>query len=187
MTTTKNEYVLDSFAGSGTTGAVAHKLGRKWIMIELGEHAETHCFKRLKGVIDAIDQSGISKEVGWQGGGGFKYFELGDSLFVQDEDLRLTVINPKMYNGSLIRAVLKVEGFRLKNPDNGLHGISGTTAAHVTEQYLTQEYVDTLLNEIGDKAKFIVIYAKTISSKLKVPEYIEIRRIPDVLLKKFNV
>ena len=187
MTTNKDDFVLDSFAGSGTTGAVALKMQRKWIMVELGNHANTHIIPRLNNVISGEDQSGISELLDWQGGGGFKYFELGDSLFVQDEDLRLTVINPKMYNGSLIRAVLKVEGFRLKNPDNGLHGISGTTAAHVTEQYLTQEYIDTLLNEIGDQAKFIVIYAKTISSKLKVPEYIEIRRIPDVLLKKFNV
>lgn len=183
----KNDWVLDSFAGSGTAGAVAQKKGRKWIMVEIGDHAETHIIPRMKQVSSGKDQGGISKMVGWKGGGGFKYFELGDSLFVRDEDLRLTVINPKMYNGVLIRAVLKIEGFRLKNPDNGLHGISGTTAAHVTEQYLTQEYVDTLLNEIGYQAKFLVIYAKTISSKLKVPNNVEIRRIPDVLLKKFNV
>jgi len=117
----------------------------------------------------------------------FKYFELGDSLFVRDSDIRLTVINPKMYNGALIRAVLKVEGFRLVNPDNGLHGMSGTTAGHVTEQYLSQEYVDTLVNEIGDQAKFIVIYAKTVSSKLKLPDNVEVKRIPEVLLKKFTV
>ena len=183
----EGEWVLDSFAGSGTSGAVAHKKGRKWIMVEIGNHAETHIIPRMKQVVNGKDQGGISKTTNWKGGGGFKYFELGDSLFVRDEDLRLTVINPKMYNGALIRAVLKIEGFRLKNPDNGLHGISGTTAVHVTEQYLTQEYVDTLLNEIGDQAKFLVIYAKTISSKLKVPNNVEIRRIPDVLLKKFNV
>ncbi len=108
-------------------------------------------------------------------------------MFVRDNDLRLTVINPKMYNGALIRAVLKVEGFKLVNPDNGLHGISGTTAAHVTEQYLSQDYIDTLLNEIGDQAKFVVIYAKTISSKLKLPDDVEVKRIPEILLKKFSV
>lgn len=187
MATSRGDIVLDSFAGSGTTGAVAHKMGRRWIMIELGNHAETHIIPRLKAVVSGEDQGGISKLLNWQGGGGFKYFELGDSLFIRDSDLRLTVINPKMYNGALIRAVLKVEGFKLKNPDNGLHGISGTTAAHVTEQYLTQEYIDTLLNEIGDQAKFVVIYAKTISSKIKLPDNVEVRRIPDVLLKKFVV
>lgn len=183
----KGDLVLDSFAGSATTGAVAHKMGRQWIMVELGDHAESHCIKRMQNVITGADKTGISSEVGWQGGGGFKYFELGDSLFVRDEELRFTVINPKMYNGALIRAVLKVEGFKLANPDNGLHGVSGTTAAHVTEQYLGQDYVDTLVNEIGDQAKFIVIYAKTVSSKLKLPDNVEVKRIPDVLLKKFTV
>jgi len=92
-----------------------------------------------------------------------------------------------MYNGALIRAVLKIEGFKLVNPDNGLHGKSGTTAAHVTEQYLNQEYVDAVLNEINDQAKFVVIYAKTVSRKIKLPENVEIKRIPDILLKKFTV
>ena len=183
----EDDWVLDSFAGSGTTGAVAQKKNRKWIMVEIGNHAETHIIPRMKQVANGKDQGGISKAVNWKGGGGFKYFELGDSLFVRDDDLRLTVINPKMYNGALIRAVLKVEGFKLVNPDNGLHGISGTTAAHVTEQYLSQDYVDTLLNEISDQAKFIVIYAKTISSKLKLPDDVEVKRIPEILLKKFNV
>lgn len=183
----EGDLVLDSFAGSGGTGAVAHKMGRKWIMVEFGEHAETHCVKRLQNVISGSDQTGISKDVNWQGGGGFKYFELGDSLFVRDEELKLTVINPKMYNGKLIRAVLKIEGFKLLNPDNGLHGILGTTIAHVTEQYLNQEYVDVLLNELGEKEMFLVIYAKTISSKLKLPNNVEVKRIPNILLKKFTV
>jgi adenine-specific DNA-methyltransferase len=183
----EGDIVLDSFAGSGTTGAVAHKKRRKWIMVEMNGTAETHIIPRMQKVINGEDQGGISKQEEWKGGGGFKYFELGESLFIRDSDLRLTVINPKMYNGSLIRAVLKVEGFKLKKPDNGLHGMSGTTVAHVTEQYLTQEYVDTLLSEIGDQAKFIIIYAKTISSKIKLPDNTEIRRIPDILLKKFTV
>lgn len=181
------DWVLDSFAGSGTTGAVAHKRNRNWIMVELGNHAESHVIPRMKAIVEGKDKGGITDAVEWTKGGGFKYFELGESLFVKDDDLRLTVINPKMYNGSLIRAVLKVEGFKPFNPDNGLHGKSGTTAAHVTEQYLSQEYVDTLLNEIGDQAKFVVIYAKTVSGKIKLPENVEVKRIPDVLLKKFTV
>jgi adenine-specific DNA-methyltransferase len=185
--TKPGDWVLDSFLGSGTTAIVAHKMRRNWIGIELGEHAETLCIPRLKKVVHGGDQRGISKQVKWVRGGGFKYFELGDSLFVRDSDLRLTVINPKMYNGALIRAVLKIEGFRLLNPDNALHGISGTTIAHVTEQYLSQAYIDILLNEIGEQAKFVIIYAKTISSKLKLPENVEVKRIPDILLKKFTV
>lgn len=187
LSTEEGDIVLDSFAGSGTTGAVAHKMNRKWIMVELGEHAVTHVIPRLKNVIAGKDKSGITKEVGWQGGNGFKYFELGDSLFVRDNELKLTVINPKMYNGNLIRAVLKLERFRLHHPDNGLHGISGTTGAHVTEQYVSQAYIDTLLAEIGDEVKYLVIYAKTVSSKLKLAENVEIKRMPEVLLKKFSI
>ena len=187
MTTQDGDLVLDSFAGSGTTGAVAQKMCRKWIMIEMGEHAETHIIPRMKSVVSGKDQTGTSKSVSWKGGGGFKYFELGDSLFVADEDLRLTVLNPKLYNGALIRAVLKVEGFKLLHPDNGLHGISGRTIAHVTEQYLNQEYVEALTREVGDAADYLIIYAKTISSKIKLTENVEIRKIPDVLLKKFKI
>jgi len=183
----ESDWILDSFAGSGTTGAVAHKMGRKWIMVEFSDQVKTHCLKRLKEVVEGKDQTGISKEINWRGGSGFKYFELGDSLFVADDDLRLTVLNPKVYNGTLIRAVLKVEGFKLLNPNNALHGVSGRTIAHVTEQYLNQDYVSAILREVGDAADYLIVYAKTISSKIKLPENVEIRKIPDVLLKKFKV
>ncbi len=183
----EGDWVLDSFLGTGTTAVVAHKMNRKWIGIELGNQAETYALPRLKRVLQGSDGEGMTKSTNWKGGGGFKYFELGDSLFIRDIDLRLTVINPKMYNGSLIRAVLKIEGFKPVNPDNGLHGKSGTTVAHVTEQYLNQEYIDVLLGEIGEQAKFVVIYAKTISSKIKLPDNVEVKRIPDVLLKRFTV
>ncbi|WP_051410150.1 site-specific DNA-methyltransferase [Brevibacillus panacihumi] len=75
----KGDLVLDSFAGSGTTGAVAHKMGRRWIMIELGEHCHTHIIPRMKKVIDGTDQTGVSKEYNWQGGGGFRYYRVAPS------------------------------------------------------------------------------------------------------------
>lgn len=80
LSTKEGDIILDSFAGSGTTGSVAHKMGRQWIMIELGEHCHTHIIPRLKKVIDGTDQGGISKNVNWQGGGGFKYYYLEPSL-----------------------------------------------------------------------------------------------------------
>ncbi len=76
----KNDLVLDSFLGSGTTAAVAHKMGRRYIGIEMGEHAKTHCVPRLKAVIDG-EQGGISKSVNWEGGGGFRFYKLGDEVF----------------------------------------------------------------------------------------------------------
>ena len=69
MTTQPGDWVLDAFAGSGTTGAVAHKMGRQWIMIESGDHCHTHILPRLRRVVDGTDQSGISRTVGWKGGG----------------------------------------------------------------------------------------------------------------------
>jgi len=78
--TKPNDLVLDSFLGSGTTAAVAHKMNRRYIGIEMGEHAQTHCQPRLQKVVDG-EQGGISKTVNWQGGGGFRFFKLGQLVF----------------------------------------------------------------------------------------------------------
>ncbi|WP_024470600.1 DNA methyltransferase, partial [Treponema pedis] len=75
-----NDLVLDSFLGSGTTAAVAHKMGRRWIGIEMGEHAYSHCKVRLDKVISGEDQGGISKAVNWQGGGGYTFYKLAPTL-----------------------------------------------------------------------------------------------------------
>jgi len=80
LATSPGDLVLDSFLGSGTTCAVAHKMGRRYIGIELGEHARTHCALRLRKVIEG-EQGGISKAVNWQGGGGFRFYTLGAELF----------------------------------------------------------------------------------------------------------
>jgi len=80
IATNPNDLIIDSFAGSGTTGAVAHKMGRRWIMVELGEHCHTHIIPRMQKVIDGTDQGGISKAVNWKGGGGFRYYRLAPSL-----------------------------------------------------------------------------------------------------------
>jgi adenine-specific DNA-methyltransferase len=79
MSTSPGDLVLDAFLGSGTTCAVAHKMNRKWIGIELGEHADKLCYPRLKAVVDGKDPNGISKDddVGWKGGGGFRYYVVG--------------------------------------------------------------------------------------------------------------
>jgi len=105
-----NEIVLDSFAGSGTTGAVAHKMGRRWIMVELGEHCHTHILPRLQKVIDGKDLGGITETVNWQGGGGFRYYRLGPSLIVEDA-WGNSIINPAFNAAMLAEALCKLEGF----------------------------------------------------------------------------
>jgi len=108
--TNPGDLVLDSFAGSGTTGAVAHKLGRKWIMVELGGHCDTHIAPRLKSVIDGMDANGISESVNWQGGGGYRYCRLAPSLIVEDR-WGNPIINPEYNAAQLAEALAKLEGF----------------------------------------------------------------------------
>ena len=106
----KGDLVLDSFAGSGTTGAVAHKMGRRWIMVELGEHAVTHIVPRLKKVIDGSDPGGVTAATGWRGGGGFRFQRLAPSLLTKNQHDRW-VISPS-YNGEMLaEAMCKHLGF----------------------------------------------------------------------------
>jgi adenine-specific DNA-methyltransferase len=177
--TEPGDWVLDSFLGSGTTAAVAHKLGRKWIGIELGEHAETLCLPRLKRVVSGEDQTGISKQVGWKGGGGFRYCVLGESLFAKDEDTGLVMINPKYTNGPLVAAVCNLEDFRLNN-DSVFHGVRGNLYAHITEEKVTQAYLDSLVERLPD-GKSLTIYCLKRATGLKIPPEVKVKRIPKEL------
>lgn len=179
MITSPGDWVLDSFLGSGTTAAVAHKLGRKWIGIELGEHAETLCLPRLKRVVSGEDQTGISKQVGWEGGGGFRYCVLGESLFAKDKDTGLVMINPKYTNGPLVAAVCNLEDFRLNN-DGVFHGVRGNIYAHVTEDKVTQAYLDALIDRLP-KGKSLAIYCLKRTTGLDIPDEVKIKRIPKEL------
>ncbi|MFY0538959.1 DNA methyltransferase [Nannocystis pusilla] len=76
VATAPGDLVLDCFAGSGTTAAVAHKMRRRWLAVELGPHAETHCLPRLRAVVDGDDRSGATAATDWRGGGGFRFFRL---------------------------------------------------------------------------------------------------------------
>jgi adenine-specific DNA-methyltransferase len=117
LATSPGDLVLDSFLGSGTTAAVAHKMGRRWIGIELGEHCETHCLPRLKKVVDGEDPGGITAAVGWKGGGGFRYYRLAPSLLEKDKWGNWVV--SKEYNAAMLaEAVCKLEGFSYEPSDS---------------------------------------------------------------------
>ena len=127
LATNPGDLVLDSFLGSGTTAAVAHKMGRRWIGVEIGDHAVTHCVPRLKRVVDG-EQGGISKAVNWQGGGGFRFARLGDTVF--DE---LGQINPAIRFPALAAHVWfseTGEPYR-GNADSALLGVHGGTAYYL--------------------------------------------------------
>lgn len=179
LSTNPGDWVLDSFLGSGTTTSVAHKLGRKWIGIELGEHAETLCLPRLKRVVSGEDQTGVSKQVGWKGRGGFRYCVLGESLFAKDKDTGLVMINPKYTNGPLVAAVCNLEDFRLNN-DSVFHGVQGNIYAHVTEEKVTQAYLDAIVDRLPNDKSLTIYYLKR-TTGLTMSEEIKIKKIPKEL------
>lgn len=161
LATSPGDIVLDSFSGSGTTGAVAHKMGRRWIMLELGEHCHTHIIPRLKKVIDSEDQSGISKAVNWQGGGGFRYYRLAPTLIVNDR-WGNPVINPEYKAAQLAEALAKLEGFSYAPSELHWwqHGHSSERDfIYVTTQNLSAEQLQVLSDELGAEQSLLVCCA----------------------------
>lgn len=161
LATNQGDLVLDSFAGSGTTGAVAHKMGRRWIMVELGEHCHTHVIPRLQKVIDGEDQGGISKSVNWQGGGGFRYYKLAPSLIVNDR-WGNPVINPEYNAAQLAEAIAKLEGFTYAPSESTWwqHGNSSERDfIYVTTQNLSAEQLQALSEEVGSDQSLLVCCA----------------------------
>ena len=158
LATNPGDLVLDSFAGSGTTGAVAHKMGRRWIMVELGEHCHTHIVPRLQKVIDGQDPGGVTQATGWQGGGGFRYYELAPTLLATDRWGNL-VINPEYDAAMLSAAMCKLEGFAYA-PSEALwwqHGHSSERDfIYVTTQTLSAEQLDALAEEVGAERSLLV-------------------------------
>ncbi|MAQ51012.1 MAG: site-specific DNA-methyltransferase [Pseudomonas sp.] len=159
IATEPKDLVLDSFAGSGTTGAVAQKMLRKWIMIELEDTCHTHVRPRLKKVIDGEDQGGISKSVNWQGGGGFRYYKLAPSLIEYDR-FGQPVINKEFNAEMLAEAVCKLEGFTYA-PSETLwwqHGYSTETDfIYVTTQNLSIEQLEQISEEVGSDKTLLVM------------------------------
>ena len=152
------DIVLDSFAGSGTTGAVAHKMGRRWIMVEIGEHADTHIVPRLKKVIDGQDPGGVTDATGWKGGGGFRYYTLAPTLLTTDAWGNL-VINPEYNAPMLAEAMCKLEGFTYA-PSETLWWQHGRSSERdflcVTTQTLGLQQLEALADEVGPERSLLV-------------------------------
>ncbi|GHV63944.1 hypothetical protein AGMMS49587_15320 [Spirochaetia bacterium] len=185
MCTEKGDLVLDSFAGSGTTGAVSQKMGRRWIIIELGEHCYTHVIPRLKKVIDGNDSGGITDSVGWQGGGGFKFYELAPSLLKKHPKLPVYQINKSYTFEMLCEAICKIEGFTYK-PEGEMHGHSSERRfIHVTREFVSGDYITKIMKEVGEYQS-VLIYGIKIQSGLRLPGNVEVKKIPKDLLKKCN-
>jgi len=184
LATDPGDLVLDSFSGSGTTGAVAHKMGRRWIMVELGEHCHTHCLPRLKRVADGTDQSGISKAVGWKGGGGFKYFYLAPTLLKKDRYENWVI--DERYNADMLAAAMaKHEGFRY-SPDEQVYWKQGQSTEKdfifTTTQIVTAELTDKIRAEMQPDES-LLICCKTFQKECEDRHpHITVRKIPGMLL-----
>ena len=182
----EGDLVLDSFLGSGTTAAVAHKMGRKYIGIEMGDHAYTHCKLRLDKVIDGSDQGGISKSVDWQGGGAYKFYELAPSLINKD-GFDEYVINKEYDADMLASAVALHEGFTYA-PDSDIFWkqSKGNESSYlfVTTRHLNQSYIDSIKSTMED-GEYLIIACKSFENGLdKIYPNITIKKIPQTLLSR---
>lgn len=183
MASDVGDIVMDSFLGSGTSAAVAHKLNRKWIGIEQGEQAYSHCKVRLDKVILGEDAGGITKEANWQGGGGYHFYELAPSLLVKNDKLPIYQINPDYTFEMLCEAICKIEGFKYK-PVDVFHGHSSERRfIHVTKEFVNVSYLKSIASHL-DIGQSLLVYGLTIQSDMNLPDNIEVKKIPKDLLEK---
>ncbi|KXK28472.1 MAG: methyltransferase [Candidatus Brocadia sinica] len=217
LATNPGDWVLDSFLGSGTTAAVAHKMGRRWIGIELGEHCHTHCLPRLKKVVDGKDQGGISRivhtpshyqegneptpspsqegnkkspllggeiGVGWQGGGGFKYYYLAPSLLKKDKHDNWII--DERYNADMLAAAMaKHEGFRYC-PDEHIYWKQGRSTEKdyifITTQFVTVQSLDKIHEEMKPDESLLICCKSFQEACENRYANITIKKIPKMLL-----
>jgi adenine-specific DNA-methyltransferase len=184
LATKPGDLILDSFAGSGTTGAVAHKMGRRWIMVELGEHCHTHIIPRLQKVIDGEDQGGISKAVNWQGGGGFRHYKLAPSLLEKDK-WDNWVINHGYNAAMLAEALCKLEGFTYA-PSDAVYWQHGHSTerdyVYVTTASLTHEQLQQLSDEVGSERSLLVL-CTAFRARAEYPN-LTVKKIPKQVLSR---
>ena len=185
LATDSGDLVLDSFAGSGTTGAVAHKMGRRWIMVELGEHCHTHIIPRLHKVIDAEDPGGVTKSVDWKGGGGFRYYRLAPSLLEKDKWGNWVISH--VYNAAMLaEAACKLEGFTYA-PSDAVYWQHGHSTErdfiYVTTQSLTADQISALGDEVGPERTLLVLCAAFRGKADRWPN-LTVKKIPKQVLNR---
>lgn len=185
IATNPGDLVLDSFAGSGTTGAVAQKMGRRWIMVELGEHCDTHILPRLKKVIDGEDKGGVTEAAGWKGGGGFRYFNLAPSLLEQDKYGNWVI--SKDYNPAMLaEAMCKHMGYTYAPSqlaeEYWNHGYATEKSfIYVTTQQLTHEACRKISEDVGSE-RSLVVCCKAFSANPDSFENLILVKIPSAIL-----
>ena len=184
----EGEWILDSFAGSGSTGAVAHKMGRRWIMVELKETCHTHIIPRLQSIIDGTDKTGITEKANWEGGGGFRYYRLAPSLLEKDK-WGQWVISKEFNAAMLAEAACKLEGFQYA-PSDTLYWQHGHSTEqdfiYVTTQHLSAAQLAQLSDEVGTGRTLLVLCAAFRASKNGTERYpnLTMKKIPKQVLSR---
>jgi adenine-specific DNA-methyltransferase len=185
MATSPGDIVLDSFLGSGTTAAVAHKMGRRWIGIEMGDHAYTHCKVRLDKVVDGTDQGGISKAVDWKGGGGYRFYELAPTL-VKKDNFGQHVINPEYNPEMLASAVAKHEGY-IYNPHEDIYWKQAKTNENsflfVTTRHMSRELMESISQSMSED-EFLLVVCRSFDATAEMSfKNLRLKKIPQSLLR----
>ncbi|ODS54095.1 MAG: DNA methylase N-4 [Acidobacteria bacterium SCN 69-37] len=185
LATEEGDWVLDSFGGSGTTGAVALKMRRRWVMIELGQHCHTHILPRLKRVVDGQDPGGVTDSTNWKGGGGFRYCRLAPSLLERDK-WGNWIIN-KAYNAAMLaEALCKLEGF-VYAPNEAVYWEHGHSTErdfmYVTTQHLTHEQLQQLSADVGPERSLLVM-CTAFRGKADAYPNLTIKKIPKTVLSR---
>lgn len=188
LATKEGDLVLDSFLGSGTTSAVAHKMGRKWIGIEMEDQAYTHCKVRLDNVISNNDKSGISKACNWEGGGGYKFYELAPSL-LEEDDFGELIINENYDQPMLEKTVALHEGYTYA-PDSSTFWkqSKGTENSYlyVTTKYVDRAFLNTIASDMGNE-EFLTVSALAFDKELNRKfKNIRIKKIPESIMNDYD-
>ena len=186
LATNPGDLVLDSFLGSGTTAAVAHKMGRRWIGIEMGDHAYTHCKVRLDKVIAGEDKGGVTKAQNWNGGGGYRFYELAPSLINRDP-FGEEIINPD-YNADMLAAAVALhEGFTYQ-PDSRLFWkqsvMHETSFLFVTTRYVSRAWLDSIYSTMQDGETLFIAATSYEKGLERAYSNVFVQKIPEMLLKR---
>ena len=186
IATNPGDLVLDSFLGSGTTAAVAHKMGRRYIGIEMGSHAYTHCKVRLDKVIAGEDPGGITKSAKWEKGGGYRFYELAPTL-INEDAFGEAVINPDYDADMLAAGVALHEGFTY-HPDGKLFWkqSSGSEKSYlfVTTRHLNNDYLDSIQSTMEEDEYLTIACCSYDKGLDRVYDHITVKKIPQMLLER---
>src|ERR1700733_11990193 len=180
------DLVLDSFAGSGTTGAVAQKMGRRWIMVELGEHCDTLIIPRLEKVVNGRDPGGITETVNWKGGGGFRYYRIAPSLLEKDKVGNWII--SKQYDAVMLsEAMCKLESFTYAPSETEYWNQGHSTEEdfiYVTTQTLNRKQLEKLSDEVGEKRSLLVCCSAFRVKDLTQFPNLTVKKIPKMVLNR---